>query len=197
MKVATWPVVELDGPVTIPDPVPLRASDEVTLVAVAAIGTWPVVIPDKPAFKHPAVVAPPLESVQSVAATPETVPALRIEVSVPCIALDEVTVVALAAIGTWLTVIPESPLPPTPVHPEVVNAPPVPLGQIGLVPAVIVPGSAMPFGPSVIAIVPGLTCVPDEPAAPMYQLQVPGVPDPVLRPQLNPNGDQPGTLPAF
>ena len=49
-----------------------------------------------------------------------------------------------------------------------------------------------PFvGESVMAIVPGLTCVPDDPVVPTYQLHVPGVPLPVERPQLEPNGDQP------
>jgi hypothetical protein len=41
-------VVLLTGPVVIPAPAPASASLLVTVVAVAAIGTCPAVIPDKP-----------------------------------------------------------------------------------------------------------------------------------------------------
>jgi len=48
---------------------------------------------------HPEVVAPPFESVQSDAPVPETVPEVRIFVSVPWSATEDVTVVAVAATG--------------------------------------------------------------------------------------------------
>jgi len=71
-------------------------------------------MPDKPLLPlgHPLVVAPPLESVQSDAPVPETVPELRILLSVPCKAMEEVTVLEVAATGTCEAVMPESPLLP-------------------------------------------------------------------------------------
>jgi hypothetical protein len=70
-------------------------------------------MPDKPLLPlgHPLVVAPPLESVHSDAPVPETVPELRILLSVPCKAIEEVTVLDVAATGICEAVMPESPLP--------------------------------------------------------------------------------------
>jgi len=56
------------------------------------------------------VVAPPLESVHSAAPVPETVPELRILLSVPCKAIEEVTVLEVAATGICEAVMPERPL---------------------------------------------------------------------------------------
>ena len=173
MKVVTCPVVvELDGPVTMPVPDPFRAFDDVIVLAEAAMGTCPVVIPDRPAFEHPTVVAPPLESTQSVLASPEMVPAVRIATSVPCKGIDEVTVVEVAASGICPPVIPERPPPLPPEQPTVVSAPPVPFGQIGLVLAAI-EERIKPFVFSVIAqlglLPPPFGVVPDAPAELTYQ----------------------------
>ena len=71
-------------------------------------------MPDKPLLPlgHPLVVAPPLESVHSDAPVPETVPELRILLSVPCKAMEEVTVLEVAATGICEAVMPERPFPP-------------------------------------------------------------------------------------
>ena len=65
-------------------------------------------------------------------------------------------------------------------------------------PSVVWPAVLIPFvtfnpvvGESDIVTVPAFTCVPELPVLPVYQLHVPGVPLPVERPQLEPNGDQP------
>lgn len=76
-----------------------------------AIGAVPVTELTPPDV-HPVVVAPPLASVQSVAPVPATVPELRRFVSVPWMALEDVTVLAVAAIGTCVAVMPDKPFPP-------------------------------------------------------------------------------------
>jgi hypothetical protein len=82
--------------------VPCNAIDEVTVLAVAATGIWLAVMPERPLL--PAlqllVVAPPFTSVHNVAPVPEIVPEDSILESVPCSATEEVTVLAVAAIGT-------------------------------------------------------------------------------------------------
>jgi hypothetical protein len=72
--------------------------------------------------KQPEVVTPPFASEQvGVAAVVEIVPALASPASLPTTGTEEVTVVAVAAIGTWLAVMPDSPLLP-PMH--AASAPP-------------------------------------------------------------------------
>jgi hypothetical protein len=48
VKLIKSPLVELVGPVVMPAPLPARAIEDVTVVAVAAMGTCPAVMPDTP-----------------------------------------------------------------------------------------------------------------------------------------------------
>jgi hypothetical protein len=48
VKLTRLPLVELVGPVVMPEPLPARAFEDVTVVAVAAMGTCPAVMPDTP-----------------------------------------------------------------------------------------------------------------------------------------------------
>ena len=113
VKLAKSPLVELVGPVVMPAPLPARAFEDVTVVAVAAMGTCPAVMPLTP----------------EVVRLPDAVP-VRLAVIVPALkfpllsrstiveavfavayAIDDVTVVAEAATGNWPVVMPEMPLP--------------------------------------------------------------------------------------
>ena len=53
VKAAKSVLVELAGPVVIAAPEPARASEDVTVVAVAAIGTCPAVMPESPLLPPP------------------------------------------------------------------------------------------------------------------------------------------------
>jgi hypothetical protein len=48
VKLIKSPLVELVGPVVMPEPLPAKAFEEVMVVAVAAMGTCPEVMPDTP-----------------------------------------------------------------------------------------------------------------------------------------------------
>src|ERR1700691_338744 len=77
---AIWPPVPVNsvrsrvvtpeaGPVVIPAPEPANASEEVTVVAVAAMGTCPAVIPDRPLLPPEIVLQPkaPVAAVKIIA----------------------------------------------------------------------------------------------------------------------------------
>jgi hypothetical protein len=105
-------VVELVGPVVMPAPLPARAFEDVTVVAVAAMGTCPAVMPLTPeVVRLPdavpvrlAVIVPALKlPLPSRSTTVEAVFAVAY-------AIDDVTVVAEAATGNWPAVMPDIPL---------------------------------------------------------------------------------------
>jgi hypothetical protein len=63
-------VTPLTGPVVIPEPAPAKATDEVTVLAVAAMGTCVAVMPDKPLLVA-AQVPSPRQNVEDEALVPE------------------------------------------------------------------------------------------------------------------------------
>lgn len=86
-------------------------------IAIGRAAIWTVSPDPPPPPVHDAVVAPPFPSVQSVRPDePATVPAVRILVSVPCKAMLEVTVLAVAATGICPAVMPDKPPPPPATH---------------------------------------------------------------------------------
>jgi hypothetical protein len=112
VKLIRSPLVELVGPVVMPEPLPARAFEEVIVVAVAAMGTWVAVMPLTPeVVRLPdavpvrlAVIVPALKfPLPSRSTTVEAVFAVAY-------AIDDVTVVAEAATGNWPVVMPLTPL---------------------------------------------------------------------------------------